>query len=72
VLVVAGGRDLLHPPALMRAVARRYQPHSTYEERAGRGHWLMGEPGWHELAERIAGWIEEKAPAFEEAAAPAP
>ena len=43
VLVVAGGEDVLHPLSMMRAVARRYEPHSTYEELAGHGHWLVGE-----------------------------
>ena len=45
---------------MMREVARRYEPHSTYLEFAGHGHWLVGEPGWREIAERIADWLDEK------------
>jgi len=54
VLVVAGGRDLLHPPAKMRQVADRYAPRSTYKEFARSGHWLIWEPGWSCTAEYVA------------------
>lgn len=60
VLVVAGDEDALHPPSMMRKVAQRYEPHSTYLELPGHGHWLVGEPGWQEIAERIADWLDEK------------
>jgi pimeloyl-ACP methyl ester carboxylesterase len=60
VLVVAGAEDPLHPPSMMRAVARRYEPHSSYLEFPGHGHWLVGEPGWQQIAERIADWLDEK------------
>jgi pimeloyl-ACP methyl ester carboxylesterase len=60
VLLVAGAEDTLHPPAMMRKVARRYEPYSTYVEFPGRGHWLVGDPGWRTIAERIADWLDEK------------
>jgi pimeloyl-ACP methyl ester carboxylesterase len=60
VLLVAGAEDALHPPAMMRKVAHRYQPYSTYLEFPGHGHWLTGEPGWRKIAERIADWLDEK------------
>jgi pimeloyl-ACP methyl ester carboxylesterase len=60
VLLVAGAEDPLHPPAMMRKVARRYQPYSTYLEFQGHGHWLTGEPGWRKIAVRIADWLDEK------------
>ena len=63
VLVVAGGRDLLHPPAKMRWVADRYAPRSTYKEFAGSGHWLIGEPEWSCTAEYVAGGLSQLEPA---------
>ncbi len=63
VLVVAGSRDLLHPPAMMRWVAGRYAPRSTYKEFAGSGHWLTGEPGWSGIAGYVAGWLGKLEPA---------
>jgi pimeloyl-ACP methyl ester carboxylesterase len=70
VLVVAGGRDLLHPPTMMRRVAGRYAPHSTYQEFAGSGHWLAGEPGWPRVAEYVAGWLGQLGPAVPHRDAP--
>ncbi len=59
VLLVTGTEDALHPPAMMRKVARRYEPYSTYLEFPGHGHWLIGEPGWREIAGRISNWLDE-------------
>jgi pimeloyl-ACP methyl ester carboxylesterase len=59
VLVLAGAEDRLHPPSMMRKVARRYERHSTYMEIPGHGHWLVGEPGWQEIAEHVADWLDE-------------
>ena len=58
VLVLAGAEDRLHPLSMMRKVARRYERHSTYMELAGHGHWLVGEPGWQEIAEQVADWLD--------------
>jgi non-heme chloroperoxidase len=60
ILIVAGAEDRLHPPAMMRKVARRYKPYSTYFEFPGHGHWLIGEPGWQQIAECIVDWLEQK------------
>jgi non-heme chloroperoxidase len=70
VLVVAGSDDALHPPRMMRATAARYGDRATYLELTGHGHWLIGEPGWREVAERIADWIERAVAKDERARAP--
>ena len=70
VLIVAGGRDLLHPPAMMRQVAERYAPHSTYKEFPGSGHWLTGEPGWPGIAGYVASWLGQLEPAIPHQAGP--
>jgi non-heme chloroperoxidase len=57
VLVVAGAEDRLHPPSMMRRVAQRYAPVSTFMEIPGHGHWLVGEPDWKTIAQRIIGWL---------------
>jgi pimeloyl-ACP methyl ester carboxylesterase len=59
VLLVTGAEDPLHPPTMMRKVARRYERYSTYLEYPGHGHWLTGEPGWRKIAERTADWLDE-------------
>jgi pimeloyl-ACP methyl ester carboxylesterase len=56
-LVVAGGRDRITPARLVRQVARAYG--ARYEVFPERSHWVLGEEGWQQVAERVAGWLEE-------------
>jgi non-heme chloroperoxidase len=60
VLLIAGSEDRIHPPAVMRKVALRYKPYSTYYEFHDHGHWLIGEPGWQMIANYIIDWLKEK------------
>jgi pimeloyl-ACP methyl ester carboxylesterase len=61
VLLIIGSEDRIHPPAVMRKVALRYKPYSTYHEFPDYGHWLIEEPGWQKIAEYIVKWLQEKA-----------
>lgn len=56
-LVLAGERDVVHPPATVRQTAQRLG--SRYLELPGMSHWLLGEPGWKEVAEIGLGWLQE-------------
>ncbi len=53
VLCVAGARDRINPPGTVRSVARRYRAFGTFEEIPGHSHWLIGEPGWENITERV-------------------
>ncbi len=57
VLVVAGGQDRITPASTVRKVADKYR--ATYREYAGHAHWIMGEPGWEEVAEDIYKYLTE-------------
>jgi pimeloyl-ACP methyl ester carboxylesterase len=54
-LVIAGGKDRVHPPATVRQVASRLG--AEYVEMAGMSHWLPGEPGWEAVANRVLDWL---------------
>ncbi|HEX3406765.1 MAG TPA: alpha/beta hydrolase, partial [Caulobacteraceae bacterium] len=56
VLAIAGGRDVIHPPATVGESARRLG--ATFEVMEGMSHWLPGEPGWKRVAARCLAWIE--------------
>jgi pimeloyl-ACP methyl ester carboxylesterase len=60
-LVLVGERDVVHPPATARQTAARIG--ATLETIPGMSHWLVGEPGWEQVAERIAGWLADEAQA---------
>ncbi|SPF32700.1 putative hydrolase or acyltransferase of alpha/beta superfamily [Syntrophobacter sp. SbD1] len=56
-LVVAGALDRLIPASVVRQVARKYEAVSTYSEFENHGHWVLGEPGWQEVAGDVADWL---------------
>ncbi len=56
-LVIAGQRDVVHPPSTVRQTATRLG--GTFIEAPGMSHWLIGEPGWAEIAEIALGWLAE-------------
>ena len=56
VLAIAGGRDVVHPPATVRETARRLG--GAFEAMPQMSHWLPGEPGWEQVAATCLAWIE--------------
>jgi len=57
VLVIAGAEDRITPASVVRKVARKYGNVSEYREFDNHAHWLLGEPGWEEIAEYVADWL---------------
>lgn len=59
-LLVAGERDHIIPAELNRKNAERYRgPETDFKVFPGRDHWIIASDGWREVAELVAGWIEE-------------
>ncbi|WP_432572944.1 alpha/beta hydrolase [Kineococcus sp. SYSU DK005] len=59
-LIVGGGRDRTVPALTTRAIARRYRDGSStteYHEFADRGHSLVVDSGWREVAEHALRWL---------------
>jgi pimeloyl-ACP methyl ester carboxylesterase len=59
VLIVAGKEDRITPASVVRRVAEKYKSVSTYKEFSGHAHWVIGEPGWQEIAEYIEAWLHQ-------------
>lgn len=59
VLVIAGAEDRITPASVVRQVAKKYKAVSTYKEFGNHAHWVVAEPGWQEIAEYVAGWLEQ-------------
>ncbi len=57
VLCLTGSEDRINPPATVRRMAERYDQ-AVYEEVPGRSHWLIGEDGWQDVADRILQWLK--------------
>jgi pimeloyl-ACP methyl ester carboxylesterase len=54
-LVLTGDADRVHPPAAGRQVAERIG--GGFESLPGMSHWLVGEPGWRDVADRVLDWL---------------
>jgi pimeloyl-ACP methyl ester carboxylesterase len=53
VLCIAGSNDRVSPPATVRSIARRYRGFGSFAEIPDHSHWLIGEPGWEKIAQRV-------------------
>lgn len=59
-LFLTGSEDRLNPPSTVARIAALYGDRATAEVLDGMGHWLIGEPGWEQLAERALEWLKEQ------------
>ncbi len=58
VLVIAGAEDRITPASVVEKVARKYETVSTYRKFEKHAHWVVGEPGWEEIAIFVAAWLD--------------
>ena len=71
-LLIAGSKDNIMPASLNRTNWRRYRksPATTaYQEFAGRDHFLIGAPGWEQIADFALQWAQANAAPASAAAA---
>jgi pimeloyl-ACP methyl ester carboxylesterase len=57
VLVITGAEDRITPVSVVRKVARKYR--AQYKAFDRHAHWLLGEPGWEEVAQYADNWIAQ-------------
>ena len=57
VLIIAGIHDKATPASVIRQVADKYKAVVTYKEYDNHSHWVIGEPGWQEIAEYTLDWL---------------
>jgi pimeloyl-ACP methyl ester carboxylesterase len=58
-LVIVGSEDRINPPGTVERVAGLYRELATFEKVPGMSHWLVGEPGWEQVAGRALNWLDE-------------
>jgi pimeloyl-ACP methyl ester carboxylesterase len=63
-LLIAGGNDHIIPPGLNKTNYRKYTDRSSitdFKEFPGRNHFILGQPGWEEVADYCMDWISKRA-----------
>jgi alpha-beta hydrolase superfamily lysophospholipase len=69
-LVIAGGADHVSPPSINRTIAKlqhRSKSITAYKEFSGRNHFILGQPGWEEVADFALAWALEPVELHEDA-----
>jgi non-heme chloroperoxidase len=61
ILCLAGERDRVNSPGTVKSIAQRYRGRARYEVLDGHSHWLIGEPGWEDVAKLALDWLEDLA-----------
>ena len=56
-LVLSGDRDVVHSATTARATAGRLG--ASFATMPGMSHWLVGETGWEQVAERSLNWLAD-------------
>jgi pimeloyl-ACP methyl ester carboxylesterase len=56
-LVLSGQGDVVHSSATAKATAERIG--AAFKVMPGMSHWLVGEPGWEDVAQTALGWLSE-------------
>jgi len=57
VLVISGTQDKVTPTSIVRKIADKYIPVSTFKKYTNHSHWIIEEPDWQEVAEYINSWL---------------
>ncbi len=63
-LITAGEKDHIIPASLNKTNYEKYKAGNSvtdFKAFAGRDHFVIGEPGWQEVADFILAWLEQKA-----------
>ena len=58
VLVVSGAEDRITPASVVKNVAKKYNALDNYKKFKNHAHWVIGEPGWEEIAEYVFNWVD--------------
>ncbi len=60
-LLIGGSADNIIPASLNKSNQARYRSSSvtSFKEFAGRNHYIIGQPGWEEVADYVLTWLNE-------------
>ncbi len=63
-LIVAGGKDRIVPASIVHRTHKKYARSSAVTDFRAfpeMTHWIIAQPGWQEVAEQAAEWVDARA-----------
>ncbi len=60
VLVVSGAEDRITPASVSKKIAQKYRDVATYHKFERHAHWVVGEPGWEDVATFVYEWLKRE------------
>jgi pimeloyl-ACP methyl ester carboxylesterase len=60
IFAITGSRDVIHPPVTVGETAKRVG--AEFRVMPQMSHWLIGEPGWRDVADACLAWIADVSP----------
>ena len=64
-LIISGDVDHVSPPSINKSTAKLHHKSpaiTAFKSFHGRSHWIVGQPGWEEVADFALDWAETPAP----------
>jgi len=58
-LIIAAEQDRITPVPIAMKTREKYKAVSTYKEYRDHGHYVLGEPGWENIAQDIQEWLKQ-------------
>jgi non-heme chloroperoxidase len=58
-LVVSGKEDRFIPPSVIKKIVNKYKAVADHKEFKENAHWVIGEPGWEEIAGYVHEWLNK-------------
>jgi pimeloyl-ACP methyl ester carboxylesterase len=59
-LIIGGKKDRITPISVIRSTAKKFEGKADFREFDNQAHWIIAEPGWQEVADYVASWLDEK------------
>lgn len=59
-LIIAGKQDRITPVSIVYKIYKKYQEVADYAEFEDHAHWVIAEPDWENVANRVLIWLNKK------------
>jgi len=59
ILIIGGKKDRITPLSVVRNTAKKFKGKADFRGFDNHAHWIIAEPGWQEVADYAASWLDK-------------